>query len=147
MTSTHLANLERIRKLDPIPPSRESALRMLEAARARLRDASFTQISNETRFDSAYTAIRAVADVGLSMEGYRASTSSPGHHQTAIGCLVHTLNVEAQTVSLLDGLRKQRNLADYDGDPVTTSALIECIRQATALIERLEDRLRREGWL
>jgi hypothetical protein len=147
MTSTHLANLAKIRKLDPVPPSKELGLRMLGAARARLRDASFTQISNETRFESAYTAIRTVADIGLLMVGYRTSTSSPGHHQTAIECLVHTLDVEAQTVYLLDGLRKQRNLADYDGDPVTAGALNECIRQASALVSRLEDRLRQEGWL
>jgi hypothetical protein len=147
MTSTLLDNLARIGQLDPVPPSKEPALRVLEAARGRLKDASFQQNSNETRFDCAYTTIRMVADIGLLLHGYRTSTSKPGHHQLAIQTLVHTLGVEAQTVQLLDGLRKQRNLADYDGDLVTAAARDECIRQATALVEKLELRLRREGWL
>ena len=147
MTSTPLANLAKVRKLDTVPVSKELGRRLLETARVRLKDASITQISNEGRFESAYAAIRYAADIGLLLHGYRTSTSSPGHHQTAIGCLVHTLDVDARTISLLDSLRKQRNLADYEGDPVTAGALNECIRQASALVAQLEDRLRREGWL
>lgn len=147
MTSRPLDNLARIGTLDPVPPSRELGLRMLEAARGRLKDASFPQNSNETRFECAYNAIRMVADVGLLLNGYRTSTSKGGHHQLAIQNLVHTLGVETEIVRLLDGLRKQRHLADYDGDPVTAAARDECIRQASALVERLELRLRREGWL
>ncbi|MBI3157773.1 MAG: hypothetical protein HYZ20_20545 [Burkholderiales bacterium] len=147
MPSTPLANLARIGQLDQVPPSKELGLRMLEAARGRLKDASFQQNSTETRFDCAYTTIRMVADVALLLNGYRTSTSKPGHHQLAIQTLVHTLGVAAPTVHLLDGLRKQRNLADYDGDFVTSAALVECVRQAAAMLATLESRLRQEGWL
>lgn len=66
--------------------------------------------------------------------GYRTSTSKPGHHQTTLQCLVHTLGVASSTVRVLDSLRKQRNLTDYDGELVTDSLLRECIEQARALL-------------
>lgn len=115
---------------------------MLAAARQRLRDAEFTQNSNETRFDCAYTTVRAVADIGLHLNGFRTSTSKPGHHQTAVQCLAHTLGIDAATVRVLDGLRKQRNLADYDGELVTDAALQECLNQARAIMIRVENVMR-----
>ena len=38
------------------------------------------------------------------------------------------------TVRVLDGLRKQRNLSDYDGESITRSVYEECIAQAEALL-------------
>lgn len=107
--------------------------KMLVTAQSRLHDAQRTENSAETRFDCAYTAIRAIADAALLKRGYRTSTSKPGHHQTTIQCLVHTLAVDAAVVRVLDGLRKQRNLSDYDGELVTDQALAECIQQAIRL--------------
>lgn len=43
--------------------------------------------------------------------------------------------------AMLDALRKQRNLADYDGDLVTDDALQECIRRAMALLALVEQRV------
>jgi len=85
----------------------------LAAAQSRLHDAQRTENSAETRFDCAYTAIRAIADAALLKRG---------HHQTTIQCL--------------DGLRKQRNLSDYDGELATDQALVECIQQAIRLPQR-----------
>jgi hypothetical protein len=147
MTSGNLDNLAKAGLLDRVPAAPEVALRMFESARGRLRDASFPQNSNETRFECAYMAIRTAADVGLLLAGYRTSTSKPGHHQTAIQTLPLTLGLDPATVRLLDGMRKQRNLADYDGDMVTAAARDECIRQATALLDTLRERLRLAGWL
>lgn len=142
MTSINLLNLAKIGQLDSVPLSVELVKRMLLSARQRLRDAEFTQNSPETRFDCAYTAIRAVADIGLHLNGFRTSTSKPGHHQTAIQCLPYTLGVDAATVRILDGLRKQRNLSDYDGEMVTDSALQECLRQAQAIMNRIDSALK-----
>lgn len=88
MTSTNLVNLEKIGQLDPVPFSKELVQRMLTTAEQRLRDAAFTQNSNETRFDCAYTTIRAIADIGLHLCGYRTSTSKPGHHQSEVARFV-----------------------------------------------------------
>lgn len=119
-----------------------TSINLLNLAKQRLRDAEFTQNSDETRFDCATTTIRAVADIGLLLNGFRTSTSKPGHHQTAVQCLAHTLDVDAATVRVLDGLRKQRNLSDYDGELVTAAALQECLSQARAILIRVESVLR-----
>jgi hypothetical protein len=141
VTSINLLNLAKIGQLDPVPLSMALVQRMLLTAKQRLRDAEFTQNSPETRFDCAYTAIRALADIGLHLQGFRTSTSKPGHHQTVIQSLAHTLDVDAATVRVLDGLRKQRNLVDYDGEGVTAAALRECLEQARGLLARIENRL------
>jgi len=134
MTSEHLLNLHRIGQLDAVPFSAELLAKMLAAANSRLQDAKRTDNSPETRFDCAYTAIRAVADAALLKQGFRTSTSKPGHHQTTLQCLVHTLGVEPSTVRVLDGLRKQRNLTDYDGEVITQAVLQECLAQAEELL-------------
>ena len=62
MTSDPLANLLRIGLLDTVPFSAQLQSKMLATAQSRLEDARRETNSMETRFDCAYTAIRAVAD-------------------------------------------------------------------------------------
>jgi len=133
MPSDALDNLARIGQLDKVPFSQALMDKMLTTAQSRLTDARRTENSTETRFDCAYTAIRAIADAALLKHGYRTSTSKPGHHQITIQCLAHTLGVDLAVVRVLDGLRKQRNLCDYDGELITDQALAECIEQAVRL--------------
>ena len=102
--------------LEQITPAKETIKRLLDAAARHIADAKVQAISAETRFSSAYTAIRMLADVGLHAHGYRTLTSKPGHHQTAIQTLPTTLGVDSQTLIRLDKLRKQRNLTEYTGD-------------------------------
>lgn len=141
MPEEELNNLARIGLLDKVPFSADLLHKMLATARTRLQDAQRGDNSLETRFDCAYTAIRAVADAALLTQGWRTATSKPGHHQTTIGCQVHTLGVSPATVRVLDALRKQRNLSDYDGELVTDQALHECLQQAAALIHLAEQQL------
>ena len=147
MPEEELNNLARIGMLDKVPFSAALLQKMLATAHTRLQDAQRTDNSAETRFDCAYTAIRAVADAALHAQGWRTSTSKPGHHQTTIGCLVHTLGVSPATVRVLDALRKQRkqrnlsDLSDYDGELVTEQALRECLQQAQTLSELAQQKL------
>ena len=144
MPEEELNNLARIGMLDKVPFSAALLQKMLATAHTRLQDAQRTDNSTETRFDCAYTAIRALADAALHAQGWRTSTSKPGHHQTTIGCLVHTLGVSPATVRVLDALRKQRkqrNLSDYDGELVTEQALRECLQQAQTLSELAQHKL------
>jgi hypothetical protein len=119
--------------LEQITPAKETIKRLLEGAARHIADAKVQAISAETRFGSAYTAIRMLADVGLHAHGYRTLTSKPGHHQTAIQTLPTTLAVDSQTVIRLDKLRKQRNLTEYTGDLIPESAVTECLSQAQSL--------------
>lgn len=135
MISEPLANLLKIGQLEAVPYSQPLLDKLLAAAASRLQDAPRANNSTETRFDCAYTAIRAVADAALLNKGLRTSTSKPGHHQTTLQCLPHTLGVATTVVRVLDSLRKQRNLSDYDGELITDTTLTECISQAQTLLE------------
>ena len=120
--------------LDAVEPSRKTITRLLAAARRQLADARVAGISAETRFGSAYAAIRMVADAGLNAHGFRTLASRPGHHQTAIQSLTKTFAVPAQTVVVLDGLRKQRHLIEYTGETVPESMVVACIAEAERLL-------------
>ena len=146
MSSTPLDNLVRIGRPAEVPDSPELARRILTHGRVKLRDAGVRANSAETRFECAYAAMRDAADVGLLIAGYRTPSNHPGHHPTAIQALVHTLRIDPEVVRVLDALRKQRNLADYEGEPVTEAALEECMRRSVELLERAEDALRARCW-
>jgi hypothetical protein len=128
--------------LDEVPASRATVDRLRASAKTHIADAQAKGISAETRFGAAYTAIRMLADVALNANGYRTLTSRPGHHQTAIQTLTLSLGVPAQTVQLLDALRKQRHLTEYSGDLIPESAVAECVTQAKALLTWVNDWLK-----
>jgi len=119
--------------LETITPSRQTARRLLAGAARHIADAKVKSISAETRFSSAYTAIRMLADLGLHAHGYRTMTSKPGHHQTAIQSLPSTLGVERAVVVRLDALRKQRNLTEYSADTIPDATVAQSVAQADAL--------------
>jgi hypothetical protein len=110
--------------LEQITPQKETVRRLLDGAARHIADAKVKAISAETRFSSAYTAIRMLADVGLHVHGFRTLTSKPGHHQTAIQTLPKSLDVDSQTVIRLD---------KYTGDIIPESAVAECLSQAESL--------------
>ena len=127
--------------LDRVTPNREALARLLLAAERNLADATLKELSLENRFDAAYKAILQCALAALHANGYRTLTSRPGHHQTAIQSLPKTLGLETGQVIVLDALRKQRNLADYDGDPIPESTVQACIASANALFAQLRQYL------
>lgn len=134
-----LENLLKIKQLQLHSPSNEALLRLLDAIKRNIEDSQVEAVSGETRFDAAYKAIMQSAMLGLWLNGYRTSTSQPGHHQTAIQTLPTTLGVDKSVVIVLDALRKQRNVSDYEGDPISDQAVIECIKQAGKLHQYLLD--------
>jgi hypothetical protein len=129
-----LDNLLAIHKLVRQAPDKGGIAKLLAAAKRNLADAQLTALSNDNRFDAAYKSILQCAMAALWAEGYRTSTSQPGHHQTAIQSLPKTLGTASHTVIILDALRKQRNASDYEGDPVTDAALATCLDEANKLL-------------
>lgn len=129
-----LENLLAIHRLQAFEATAGGVLRLLASAERNLADARLSGLSNDNRFDAAYKTIMQCAMIGLWANGYRTVTSQPGHHQTALQALPKTLGLPADTVIVLDALRKQRNLNDYEGDPVTEAAVCECLIQAEALL-------------
>ncbi len=134
-----LDNLLKIKQLQLHNPSNEALLRLLEAAKRNIADAHIEAVSGENRFDASYKSIMQCAMLALWLNGYRTSTSQPGHHQTAIQTLPTTIGLPHATVIILDGLRKQRNVSDYEGDPISDQAVIECIKQAENLYQNMRD--------
>ncbi len=137
-----LENLLAIRQLQAHDPAPLALRKLLDAARRNLADAQVTQVSTDNRFDAAYKCVMQCAMLGLWANGYRTSTSQPGHHQTAIQCLGHTMDVSKDDIIVLDALRRQRNITDYEGDPVSEATLAACLEQAARLLGHTEDWLR-----
>ncbi len=133
-----LQNLLAIQRLLAFEASRDDIQRLLAAAERNLADSTVGAISPENRFDAAYKCVMQCAMAALWANGYRTSTSQPGHHQTAIQSLTLTIGLDAKTMVVLDTLRKQRNVSDYDGDPISPSSVEECLKQADALLKRLK---------
>lgn len=130
-----LQNLLAIQRLQAFEPTPAGVQRLFEAAARNLADAQLPALSAENRFDAAYKVIMQCAMLGLWAQGYRTSTNQPGHHQTALQALPKTLGLSTDTVIVLDALRKQRNLSDYEGDPIADAAVAECLQQATQLLQ------------
>ncbi len=119
--------------LDTVAPSPAQVAKLLAAAQRNIDDAQLAGLSAENRFDAAYKAIMQLAMLALHANGYRTLTSKPGHHQTAIQTLAHTVALPTQRIIVLDALRKQRNLADYSGDLVPDSTVAACLASAKDL--------------
>jgi hypothetical protein len=137
-----LENLLAIKRLQPHAPQRTSIVKLLEAASRNLDDAQLQSLSAENRFDAAYKCIMQCAMLGLWSCGYRTVTSQPGHHQTAIQCLGLTMAVAKDRIIVLDALRKQRNVSDYEGDSVSTAVLESCLDEAQRLLAHTRQWLR-----
>lgn len=120
--------------LEEVEPDAAVIKKLLAAAERNLSDAHIVKVSSGNRFDAAYKAIMQLANAALQANGFRTSTSKPGHHVTMIQTFSQTLGLDKQTVIVLDALRKQRNVADYSGDIVPDSAVNECVSHAENLL-------------
>lgn len=129
-----LENLLKINQLQRHTATAAEVQRLLAAASRNLADSGVEGISDETRFDAAYKAIMQCAMIGLMANGYRPSTTTPGHHQTMIQSLGHTLGVSNDVWIVLDSLRKKRNLNDYSGDLIEPAAVRSCVSYAQTLL-------------
>ena len=120
--------------LDKVEADTSVIKRLLASAERNIADAHVMEISSSNRFDAAYKAIMQLSNAALQANGYRTLTSKPGHHMTMIQVLSQTIELDKETVIVLDALRKQRNVADYSGDIVPASAVDECVKHAENLL-------------
>lgn len=137
-----LKNLLAIKRLQEHEADAVSVRRMLETAKRSLTDAQYTAISADSRFDLAYKCVMQCAMLDLWANGYRTATSQPGHHQTAIQSLTLTMGYDKASVVVLDGLRKQRNIIDYEGDLVSEAVLASAVEEASRLLAHTQAWLR-----
>lgn len=128
--------------LEKVEPDNAAITRLLKAAKRNIADAHIKEVSTENRFDAAYKAIMQLANAALQANGYRTLTSKPGHHMTMIQSLTLTINLDSETMIILDALRKQRNVADYSGDIIPESTLTDCIYHAENLFRNVRQWIR-----
>ncbi|MBP9147812.1 MAG: DNA-binding protein [Rhodoferax sp.] len=129
-----LENLIKINQLQRHTATADEVQRLLAAANRNMADSGVAGLSDETRFDAAYKAIMQCAMLGLMANGYRPSTTTPGHHQTMIQTLGLTMGIGKEVWIVLDSLRKKRNLNDYSGDLIEPAAVRNCISHAQSLL-------------
>jgi hypothetical protein len=128
-----LENLEKIGRLKAHKAAPQEVVRLIQSAAASLADARRKENSPNSRLDLAYKAIMQLSLAALMANGYRPSTSEPGHQQTTIQTLPKTIGLPAEKTRLFDAFRRARNVADYEGDPVGEGLVKECIDAAEDL--------------
>lgn len=134
MISVTLENLAGIGRLKPHKAAPEEISRLLTSAAASLADAKRKENSLNSRLDLAYKAVMQSALAALMANGYRPSTSEPGHQQTTIQTLPKTIGLAPEKMRLFDSFRRARNVADYEGNPVEGPLVTGCIEAAESLL-------------
>jgi hypothetical protein len=95
------------------PTSPEEISDLLGIVSRDLADASVEAISDDRRFEAAFSAARTAANAALRACGYR-TTTQQGHHQKTIESLELTLGAEPMLIQKLRVLSKKRNATSYD---------------------------------
>ena len=139
-----LKNLLKIGQLKEHPPDAREIQKLLLAAERNLADARVTSISLETRFDAAYKVIMQSALAALMACGYRPDTNRPGHHMTVIQSLPVTVGLSGARITVLDTLRRKRNLLDYTGEDMDDGSMENCIVEADQLLNDVKIWLKAE---
>lgn len=132
-----LVNLLKMGRLKPHTTDRTEIGKLLAASARNLRDAALEQNSGSARFTCAYTAIMQASQAAMFANGFRPNLSEGGHHMTLVQALVHTVNIKAGRMQVLDTLRRKRNVIDYSGDEPDPSEVREAIAAATCLLDDL----------
>ena len=130
-----LQNLLKIGQIKEHPPDAVEIQRLLAAARRNLVDARATTISPETRFDAAYKSVMQASLAALMANGYRPETNRPGHHATVVQGLPLTIGLAQSRITVLDTLRRKRNLSDYTGEDIDDSSVEHCIAESERLLQ------------
>ena len=132
-----LQNLLKIGQLEEHETDVTQVRRMLHSAQRSIADARQESISPETRLDAAYRAMTQLSLIALWANGLRPARSKPGHHQTMIQSLVHTIGLDRDDMLLLDTFRVKRNAIDYTGEEVDAASVDESIVAADGLLKRV----------
>ena len=129
-----MENLLRIGKLKAHAADEREILRLLDAAQLALKDAAVAELSGDSRLNLAYRAMIQAALAAVLANGYRPSTSEPGHHQLLLQALPKTIGLASEQVRVLEAFRKARNQNDYRGVPVSDATARECAVEAGRLL-------------
>lgn len=115
------------------PTSRDEIKNLLAIVDRDLKDASAAGVSEDRRFEAAFSAGRTAANIALRASGYRTSMQA-GHHVKTIESLELTIKVEPKLIQRMKMLSKKRNATSYDSaGNVSTQELELAIKTAAEL--------------
>src|SRR5258708_31708355 len=94
-------------------PSSWDAIRSLLTIVDRdLKDANVAALSEDRRFEAAFSAARTSANIALRASGYRTAVQA-GHHIKTIESLELTIKADAKLIQRMKRLSKKRNATSY----------------------------------
>ncbi len=115
------------------PTSRDEIKGLLAIVDRDLKDATVAGVSEDRRFEAAFSAGRTAATIALRASGYRTSIQA-GHHVKTIESLELTINADSKLIQRMKTLSKKRNATSYDSaGNVSTQELELAVRTATDL--------------
>lgn len=85
-----------------------------------LKDANVAGLSEDRRFEAAFSAARTSANIALRASGYRTAVQA-GHHLKTIESLELTIKADAKLIQRMKTLSKKRNATSYDSAEIFPS--------------------------
>ena len=92
--------------------SQEEIADLLAVVDRDLEDAALDRLSSDWRLGISYNAALQLAILALAAEGYRVDRQRA--HERAILSLRFTVELEKDHIAVLDGVRRKRNIANYE---------------------------------
>jgi hypothetical protein len=115
------------------PPSPNEIANLLSIVVRALADARVDAISDDLRFQAAFSAALTAANIALRASGYRTKVQS-GHHQKIVESLEYTLASDPRLIHKLRTFSRKRNATSYDAaGGVSEQDLAEAIKLANEL--------------
>ena len=93
--------------LKPEPTSRDEIRSLLTIVERDLKDANVAGLSEDRRFEAAFSAARTSANIALRASGYRTAVQA-GHHLKTIESLELTIKADAKLIQRMKTLSKKR---------------------------------------
>lgn len=94
--------------LKPEATSRDEIRSLLTIVERDLKDANVAGLSEDRRFEAAFSAARTSANIALRASGYRTAVQA-GHHLKTIESLELTIEADAKLIQRMKTLSKKRN--------------------------------------
>jgi len=115
------------------PSSANEVGNLLGIVERALADAKVEAISDDLRFQAAFSAALTAANIALRACGYRTRVQT-GHHQKIVESLEFTLHADPRLIQKLRVFSKKRNATSYDAaGGISAHELQEAIRVAGEL--------------
>jgi hypothetical protein len=95
------------------PTSRDEIKSLLGIVARDLKDASVDAVSEDRRFEAAFSAVRTAANIALRACGYRTATLV-GQHVRTLESLEFTIQADAKLIRKLKAFSQKRNATSYD---------------------------------